>query len=87
VLNELFAYSEMKDLFAADPAFISPRSSLIATYALCGFANFASIGIQVGGIGLMAPARRAELSRLGALAMLGGGLASLMTAAVIGVLV
>jgi concentrative nucleoside transporter, CNT family len=87
VLNELIAYSDMKDRFAADPAFISPRSALIATYALCGFANFASIGIQVGGIGLMAPTRRSELSRLGLLAMLGGGLASLMTAAVVGVLV
>jgi CNT family concentrative nucleoside transporter len=86
VLNELLAYSEMKDRFAADGKFISPRSALLATYALCGFANFASIGIQVGGIGLMAPTRRAELSRLGLLAMLGGGLASLMTAAVVGVL-
>jgi hypothetical protein len=80
VLNELIAYSEMKDRFAADPAFVAPRSALLATYALCGFANFASIGIQVGGIGLMAPERRAELSRLGLLAMVGGGLASLMTA-------
>jgi CNT family concentrative nucleoside transporter len=87
VLNELIAYSEMKDRFAADPHFLHPRSALLATYALCGFANFASIGIQVGGIGLMAPDRRAELSRLGLLAMLGGGLASLMAAAVIGVLV
>jgi CNT family concentrative nucleoside transporter len=87
VLNELIAYNDMKDRFIADPAFISPRSALIATYALCGFANFASIGIQVGGIGLMAPTRRHELSRLGLLAMLGGALASLMTAAVIGVLV
>jgi CNT family concentrative nucleoside transporter len=87
VLNELIAYSDMKDRFAADPAFISPRSALIATYALCGFANFASIGIQVGGIGLMAPDRRADLSRLGLLALLGGALASLMTAAVVGVLV
>jgi CNT family concentrative nucleoside transporter len=87
VLNELFAYSEMKDRFALDRNFISPRSALIATYALCGFANFASIGIQVGGIGLMAPTRRSELSRLGLLAMTGGGLASLMTAAVIGVLI
>jgi CNT family concentrative nucleoside transporter len=87
VLNELIAYSEMKDRFTADAGFISPRSALLATYALCGFANFASIGIQVGGIGLMAPDRRAELSRLGMLAMLGGGVASLMTAAVIGIIV
>jgi CNT family concentrative nucleoside transporter len=87
VLNELIAYNEMQKSFAKNPDFLSPRSALIATYALCGFANFASIGIQVGGIGLMAPDRRSELSRLGLLAMFGGGLASLMTAAVIGVLI
>lgn len=87
VLNELLAYLDMKNRFAADPNYVSPRSALLATYALCGFANFASIGIQVGGIGQMAPGRRHELSRLGLLAMVGGGLASLMGAAVIGVLV
>jgi CNT family concentrative nucleoside transporter len=87
VLNEFIAYNEMKNRFGVNPHFLSPRSALLATYALCGFANFASIGIQVGGIGLMAPQRRHELSRLGLLAMLGGALASLMTAAVIGVLV
>jgi CNT family concentrative nucleoside transporter len=87
VLNELLAYLEMKNQFAVDPHYVSPRSALLATYALCGFANFASIGIQVGGIGIMAPTRRHELSRLGLLAMIGGGLASLMAAAVIGVLV
>jgi CNT family concentrative nucleoside transporter len=87
VLNELLAYLDMKNQFAANPKYVSPRSALLATYALCGFANFASIGIQVGGIGQMAPGRRHELSRLGLLAMVGGGLASLMAAAVIGVLV
>jgi CNT family concentrative nucleoside transporter len=87
VLNELLAYLDMKNQFAANPNYVSPRSALLATYALCGFANFASIGIQVGGIGQMAPGRRHELSRLGLLAMVGGGLASLMAAAVIGVLV
>lgn len=86
VLNELIAYSEMRDRFAADRNFISPRSAVIAAYALCGFANFSSVGIQVGGISTMAPDRRAELSRLGLLAMFGGGLASLMTAAAVGVL-
>jgi CNT family concentrative nucleoside transporter len=86
VLNELFAYLQMSQNFKQNPAYLSPRSALIATYALCGFANFASVGIQVGGISTLAPSRRADLSRLGLLAMLGGGLASLMTAAVMGAL-
>lgn len=86
VLNELIAYNDMRARFAADPQFIAPRSAVIALYALCGFANFASVGIQVGGISTMAPTRRADLSRLGLLAMLGGALASHMTAAVVGVL-
>jgi CNT family concentrative nucleoside transporter len=76
----------MSQNFKQNPSYLSPRSALIATYALCGFANFASVGIQVGGISTLAPARRADLSRLGLLAMLGGGLASLMTAAVMGAL-
>jgi CNT family concentrative nucleoside transporter len=87
VLNELIAYSQMKDGFTSDRSYLSPRDAIIATYALCGFANFASIGIQVGGIGAMAPSRRHDLSRLGLLAMVGGALASLMTAAVVGVLI
>lgn len=86
VLNELIAYSEMKDRFAADPNFISPRAALIATYALCGFANFASVGIQVGGISTLAPNRRHDLSRIGLLAMVGGAIASFMGACVVGVL-
>jgi CNT family concentrative nucleoside transporter len=93
VLNELIAYGDMKNGFAAAAAatgsphtYLSPRSALLAVYALCGFANFASVGIQVGGISTMAPTRRADLSRIGLLAMLGGALASHMTAAVVGVL-
>ncbi|HEV2292929.1 MAG TPA: nucleoside transporter C-terminal domain-containing protein [Tepidisphaeraceae bacterium] len=86
VLNELIAYSQMKDRFAVDPMFIAPRSALIATYALCGFANFASIGIQVGGISTLAPGRRADLSRIALLAMIGGAIASFMGACVVGVL-
>jgi concentrative nucleoside transporter, CNT family len=86
VLNELIAYSVMKDQFAADRNFISPRSALIASYALCGFANFASIGIQVGGISTLAPQRRADLSRIALLAMIGGSIASFMGACVVGVL-
>lgn len=86
VLNELIAYSDMKDRFAADPHFLSPRSALLATYALCGFANFASVGIQVGGISALAPTRRHDLSRIALLAMLGGALSSLMAACVVGIL-
>jgi CNT family concentrative nucleoside transporter len=87
VLNELIAYSKMKDEFGANPHFLSPRSALLATYALCGFANFASVGIQVGGISTLAPSRRGDLSRIGMFAMLGGALASLMAACVIGILI
>lgn len=91
VLNELFAYSQMKDGFEAGArsgvTYLSPRSALLATYALCGFANFASVGIQVGGISTMAPTRRADLSRLGLLAMVGGAISSLMAACVVGILV
>ncbi|MDB5297417.1 MAG: Na+ dependent nucleoside transporter protein [Phycisphaerales bacterium] len=92
VLNELIAYGDMKDGFAAAAAagdahrYLSPRSALIGLYALCGFANFASVGIQVGGISTLAPERRKDLSKLGLLAMFGGALASHMTAAVVGVL-
>jgi CNT family concentrative nucleoside transporter len=86
VLNELLAYSDMRQSFAQNPLFISPRSALIAAYSLCGFANFASIGIQVGGISTLAPSRRTDLSRLGLMAMIGGAIASFTTASVIGVL-
>jgi CNT family concentrative nucleoside transporter len=86
VLNELIAYSEMKDKLAANANYLSPRSILLATYALCGFANFASVGIQVGGISTLAPGRRADLSRIGLLAMVGGAISSLMAACIVGVL-
>jgi nucleoside permease NupC len=66
--------------------FLSPRGGLLATYALCGFANFASVGIQIGGISVLAPSRRADLSRIGLLAMFGGAIATLMAACVVGVL-
>jgi len=80
VANEAVAYIEMKDLV------ISDRSRAIATYALCGFANFASIGIQIGGIGPLAPRRQGDLARLGLRAMLGGTLAAFMTACIAGIL-
>jgi len=84
VLNEFVGYL---DLTAnAKPLALDPRSFTIATYALCGFANFSSIAIQVGGIGSLAPERRSEMARIGFRAMLGGLLASYMTAALAGVL-
>lgn len=87
VLNELIAYSTMKDALAANSAFLSPRSRLLALYGLCGFANFASVGIQVGGIATMAPSRRSDLSRIGLLAMVGGAISSLTAACIVGILV
>jgi CNT family concentrative nucleoside transporter len=87
VLNELIAYGMMKDQLTANPDMLSPRARLLATYALCGFANFASVGIQVGGISTIAPTRRKDLSRIGLRAMLGGAIASMMAACVVGILI
>jgi concentrative nucleoside transporter, CNT family len=82
VLNEFVGY-----LTLTSPAtHVDERSFVIATYALCGFANFSSIAIQVGGIGSLAPERRGEMARLGLRAMIGGLLASYMTATIAGVL-
>ena len=66
---------------------LSDRTAIIASYALCGFANFGSIGIQLGGIGGMAPERRKDLSKLGMKAMIGGALASWLTATIAGILI
>jgi len=65
---------------------LDPRSVTIATFALCGFANFASIGMQIGGIGALAPTRRGDLARLGLRAMLAGTLANFVTAIIVGFL-
>jgi CNT family concentrative nucleoside transporter len=86
VLNEFVAYLNMSTALNANPNWISTRSAVITTYALCGFANFSSVAIQIGGISGMAPTRRGDLSRLGITAMFGGALASFMTACVVGVL-
>ena len=75
VLNEFVAYLNMSNALKADPGVITPRSALLATYALCGFANLASIGIQIGGISVLAPTRRHDLSKLAAIAMIGGTIA------------
>ncbi len=82
VINELVAYS----LLGAQKTSLDPRSFTIATFALCGFANLSSIGIQIGGIGALAPTRRNELARLGIRAMLAGTMANLMSASIVGML-
>ncbi len=86
VANEFIAYKAMGEMAAADPPRIDERTRTLMTYALAGFSNFAAIGIQVGGIGSLIPARRRELAGLGLRAMIGGTLACLMTAAVAGIL-
>ena len=83
VLNELVAYLELARL---PPETLSERSRLIMTYALCGFANFGSLGIMIGGMGAMAPERRGEIVALGMKSILSGTLATLMTGAVVGIL-
>ena len=82
VINEFVAYADL----AKHLPDLLPESRLIATYALCGFANFSSIAIQIGGIGGLAPNRRADLARLGLRAVLGGSIATFMTATIAGVL-
>ena len=85
VLNELVAYLHLSEQIKQAGA-LEPRSAVIATYALCGFANFASIAIQIGGLGALVPARRGELARLGLRAMIGGLLACYLTACIAGLL-
>ena len=86
VLTEFIAYLHLYETLSEGAVALSPRTVVIASYALCGFANFGSIGIQLGGIGGIAPERRHDLARLGLKAMFGGMLASLMTASVAGLL-
>ena len=82
VINELVAFANLGQMKAA----LDPRSFTIATFALCGFANFSSIGIQIGGISALAPNRRSDLARLGLRAMLAGTMANLMSASIVGIL-
>jgi len=84
VLTELVAYSELSGMIKAGT--VSPRTQLIASFALCGFANLGSVAIQIGGLGAMAPERRSDLARIGLRAMFTGALATCMTACVAGVL-
>ncbi len=82
-LNEFVAFVQLGELKET----LSPRSFTIGTYALCGFANFSSIAIQIGGIGSIAPERKGDLARLGLKAMIGGALASFLTATIAGILI
>ncbi len=83
IINEVVAYS----LLGQQKAMLDPRSFTIATFALCGFANLSSIGIQIGGIGALIPERRHELAQLGLRAMLAGTMANLMSASIVGILI
>ena len=85
VLTELIAFRDLSDYVSNNT--ISERSVIIASYALCGFANFGSIGIQLGGIGSMAPKRKKDLSKLVFKAMIGGAIASWLTASIVGILI
>ncbi|MBN8262215.1 MAG: NupC/NupG family nucleoside CNT transporter [Xanthomonadales bacterium] len=88
VINEFVAYTELSQIVNGQVpgAMLSKEGALIATYALCGFANFSSIAIQIGGIGGLAPERRHDLARFGLRAVLGGSIATFMTATIAGVL-
>lgn len=86
ILNEFFAYSTLSNLKQAG-VISNYRSIVIATYALCGFANFASIGIQIGGIGVLAPSQRDTLAKFGIKALIGGTVAALLTATIAGMLI
>jgi CNT family concentrative nucleoside transporter len=87
ILTELLAYSDLQSILTSGKAVLSERSAVIASYALCGFANVASIGIQIGGIGGMAPSRRGDLARLGLRAMGAGALVSALSGTIAGLLV
>src|SRR5260221_9482357 len=82
VLNEFIAFGKLGTMKAA----LDPRTFAIATFALCGFADFSSIGIQIGGIGALAPERRSDLAKFGIRAMLAGTMANLLSAAILGIL-
>lgn len=85
ILNEFYAYTTLGEMKASG-LFFSEKSIVMATYVLCGFANFASIGIQIGGIGSLAPNKKTQLSQLGFRALIGGTLACLFTAVVVGMM-
>ena len=83
MLNEFVAYTKLGLLKDT----LSPRTFTITTFALCGFANFSSIGMQIGGIGALAPERRGDLAKLGLRAMLAGTMANFMSASIVSMLI
>jgi CNT family concentrative nucleoside transporter len=83
ILNELLAYLEFANL---PPESLTPRSRIIMTYAMCGFANFGSLGIMIGGIGSMVPERKKEVVDLGIKSIIAGTIATCMTGAIAGIL-
>jgi len=85
ILNEFVAYVSLGEMKLAGK-FAEEKSIIMATYILCGFANFASIGIQIGGIGALAPSKKGILSKYGFKALIGGTLASLFTAVIVGMI-
>lgn len=85
VINEFVAYSNLSTLIKQGT--LNPRTITILTYALCGFANFSSIAVQLGGIGELAPKRRSEIAQLGFKALVGGTVASFLTACIAGILI
>jgi CNT family concentrative nucleoside transporter len=84
VVNEFVGYIRLQEMVGAGE--LSDRARIIATYALCGFSNFSSIAIQIGGIGALAPERKSDLARLGLRAMVAGSLATFQTATIAGML-
>jgi concentrative nucleoside transporter, CNT family len=82
VTNELVAFQRLGPMQST----LDQRSYTIATFALCGFANFSSIGIQIGGIGALAPNKRTELAQLGLRALMAGTMANLMSASIVGIM-
>ena len=85
MINEFVAYAELEN-FRASGIALHSKSILIATYALCGFANFGSIGIQIGGISSLAPGQRRNITELGIKALIGGTIACFLTACIAGIL-
>ena len=86
VLNEFVSYLDLSAYVKAHPGALAERSVTLASYALCGFANFSSIAIQIGGIGALAPERRGDLAKIGLRAMIAGLLACYLFTAVVGIL-
>jgi CNT family concentrative nucleoside transporter len=84
VINEFVAYTDLTPLIHS--GVLSAKSIVIASFALCGFANFSSVAIQLGGIGALAPSRRADVAKLGIKAMIAGTMASYISAALAGIL-